>query len=76
MTENIMDNPIAVVAIILYGLLVITACLYALRVSKQLKEFKENEKAERLKHILDYHTPTQEALLGVVAPKTKTKKKD
>jgi molybdopterin-guanine dinucleotide biosynthesis protein A len=78
MTENILDNPIAVVAIILYGLLMITTCIYALKVSKQLEEYKEQQKAERLKHILEYHSSQEELtpLLGVVAPKTKTKKKD
>jgi hypothetical protein len=78
MTENIIDNPIAVIAIILYGLLVITACIYALKISKQLEAHREHEKAERLKHILEYHSPKEDLapLLGVVSPKiTKNNKK-
>jgi hypothetical protein len=72
---NQLGTAVLITAIVIYGIAVISLCIYALNISKQLHDYKELQKSLRLRHLMDYHAPeiNPAPILGVVAPK-KTKK--
>jgi len=73
MILNDLGTAVLITAIIVYGISMISLCVYALRLSKKIHDYEEQQKALRLRHLLEYHAPEPTPLLGVVAPK-KTKK--
>jgi hypothetical protein len=66
MILNDLGTAVLITAIIIYGIAMISLCVYALRLSKKIHDHEELQKSLRIRHLLDHHAQTP--LLGVVTP--------